>query len=131
MFSDVYHVGYLTDDLDAAKAFYRDTLGATVLLESGNAESGSKMAFLQVGGTEVELIEPADKARLGGQTGLIYDHIGYTVDDLDAAIAQLRARGVGFATDAPRTNPAGARLIYLDAKDTLGARIHLTQPPPR
>jgi methylmalonyl-CoA/ethylmalonyl-CoA epimerase len=127
MINGVYHLGYLTDNLEAAKAFYQDALGATVLLESDNPASGSKMAFLQVGGTQVELIEPADKARLDGRTGLIFDHVGYTVDSLEREIVQLAANGLRFATTEPRVNPEGAQLIYLDASTTLGARIHLTE----
>lgn len=125
----VHHVAYLTDDLEAAKAFYRTVFGAEVTLETGNPGSGSRMAFLKLGATGVEVIEPADASRLQGRSGLVLDHIGYVVDDLDAAVADLSARGVGFATPEPRVSPEGTRLIYLDTAHTLGTRIHLSERP--
>ena len=75
MFTDIYHVGYLTDDIDAASRFYEKTFGGSVKNQITTPE-GTKMAFLRVGRTEVELIEPPDKTRLGGKTGLVLDHIG-------------------------------------------------------
>lgn len=131
MFSDVYHICYLTDDLDAATTFYCQTFDAEVLLQTESPDTGSKMAYLQVGATQVELIEPADKARLKGQTGLVYDHIGYVVERIETTMEQLTALGISFATVAPKTSAEGARVIYLDSTSVLGARIHLTERPAR
>lgn len=131
MFTDVYHICYLTDDLDAAIALYRQAFGAELTLQVESPATGSKMAYLQVGGTQVELIEPADKARLNGQTGLVYDHIGYVVESIAAEMERLKVRGINFATAEPKTSAEGARLIYLDSTNMQGARIHLTERPDR
>lgn len=130
MFRDVYHVAYLTDDVDAAQRFYQNVFGAEVIMESSNPTTGSKMAYLRVGATQVELIEPVDRSRLNGHTGLVIDHIGYVVDSIDSEMVRLAANGIGFASPAPKMSPEGARLIYLDTADTLGARIHITERPP-
>lgn len=129
MFKDYYHIGYLTDDIEAAKQVYATLFGGQVSLELVSEAMNAKVAFVTVGGTEVELIEPLDRSRLAGRTGLIYDHIGYTVDDIDAEVARLAEQGVTFATSAPVVNAQGARIIYLDAGATGGTRMHLTQPP--
>lgn len=129
MFTGVYHIGYLTDDMAAAIDFYRRTFGAELKLETLSGDGVSKMAFVRIGQTEIELMEPGDKARLNGRTGLILDHVGYTVESIEADMARLSSKGVGFESAAPRTNPEGARLIYLDSATTLGARIHITEPP--
>jgi methylmalonyl-CoA/ethylmalonyl-CoA epimerase len=128
MFEDVYHVAYQTDDLEAAKAVYLEMFDGTVEQEAV-LRDGTRVAFLRVGKVGVELVEPADKARLGGQTGLVLHHVGYQVDDLDATIERLKAKGMAFATERPSTNPEGARLIYPAAASVLGARIHLTERP--
>jgi hypothetical protein len=85
------------------------------------------MAFLHVGETDVELIEPADKSVLGGQKGIIIHHVGYLVPNIEQAMEALKAKGVKFAAAAPNVTPTGARIIYLDTASTNGARIHLTQ----
>lgn len=126
MFSGIYHVGCWTDDIAKAITLYETTFGGTVFQQTSNPE-GNKMAFLHVGDTDVELIEPADKSVLGGQTGIILHHIGYLVPDIEQAITDLKAKGVKFATPAPTVTPTNARIIYLDTSSTGGARMHLTQ----
>ncbi len=125
MLGNVYHVGYNTDDVGAAIALYERTFGGKLLKRTESA--AATMAFVQVGDSEVELIEPKDKARLGGKKGLIIDHVGYITDDLDKAMADLAAKGVKFATPAPTLNQFGLRMIFLDAECTLGTRVHLTE----
>ena len=127
MFSDIYHIGYLTDDVARDIAFYQEVFGGELIAQAPGPDGVTKMAFLKVGNTEVELIEPGDKSRLGGRTGLILDHVGYLVPDIDAAVEQLRAKGIKFATEAPYTNALGHRLIYLDSATIQGTKMHLTQ----
>jgi methylmalonyl-CoA/ethylmalonyl-CoA epimerase len=126
MIDGIYHVGYWTDDIANAINLYQRVFGAELFQEAVNPE-GSKMAFLHVGQTDVELIEPADKSVLGGQTGIIIHHVGYLVPDIQAAMAELAGRGITFAAAAPNRTPTGAQIIYLDTASTNGARIHLTQ----
>lgn len=124
MLGIVYHTGYLTDDIEAAIAFYEKTFGGQVLGRS-TASGGGQIAYVKAGDSEVELIAPADKARLGGRQGLILDHIGYFVANLDQALAALKAKGVKYAE--PYTSAMGYRIAYLDSGSTLGTRIHLTE----
>jgi methylmalonyl-CoA/ethylmalonyl-CoA epimerase len=129
VFEGVWHVAYLTDDLAAAKRVFVDTFGGTVEREAEVGGGRLKVAFVRVGGAAVELVEPADRARLNGRSGLVLDHVGFRVADLDATIAELKAKGASFASEAPSVNPEGARLIYPSAETVLGARIHLTEAP--
>jgi methylmalonyl-CoA/ethylmalonyl-CoA epimerase len=127
VFTGIYHVGYWTDDIDAAIKFYQETFGAELFKEALGPDGKTRMAFLHLGQTDVELIEPADQAVLNGQTGVILHHIGYLVPDIEKAIAELAAKGVKFLTPEPYTTPTGARIIYLDSASTSGTRMHLTQ----
>lgn len=128
MFTGVYHIGYHTDDIEAAIAFLEATFGGRVVGRT-TAGNGNKMAFIKCGEAEIELIEPASLDSLGGRTGLILDHVGYQVSDIDASVEELRAKGVAFMAPAPHKNAVGARLVYLDPKSALGTRLHLTEPP--
>lgn len=129
MFTDIYHTGYLTDDISGAIDLLRRAFGGTVILEMP-ASDGGRMAYLKVGSAEVEVIEPKDMSRLGGRRGLVLDHVGYSVEDMDAAVADLRARGVRFLTAQPTTNAVGQRMIYVDPSTCGGAKMHLTEVRP-
>ncbi len=129
MFSDIYHIGYLTDDLSAAIDLFRTTFGGTVTTELP-ASDGGRMAYLKAGSAEVELIQPKDQSRLGGRKGLVLDHIGYAVEDIEKAMADLQARGARFMTAQPTISPAGRRMIYLDPATAGGSRMHLTEVRP-
>jgi methylmalonyl-CoA/ethylmalonyl-CoA epimerase len=120
----VYHTGYLTDDLDRAIAFYEKTFGGRVLSRVPHVRG--EVAFVRAGGFEVELIAPVDKARLAGRTGLVLDHVGYFVPDLDRAMAELKKKGAKFAGE-PSLSSGGYRMVFLDAESSLGTRIHLTE----
>jgi catechol 2,3-dioxygenase-like lactoylglutathione lyase family enzyme len=129
MVETINHIGYRTDDLAAAIRFYRATFGAEVY-EELQGEDGTRYAFLRLGAATVELIEPADRAALGGRTGLLLDHVAYQVADMGRAIETLTARGVRFTTPAPAVAPDGLQYITLDAGTTAGTRIQLVQPAP-
>lgn len=130
MFKDVYHIGYQTDDADAALALYQTAFGGELKTETTNAD-GSRLVFVRIGNTEVEIIQPGDTSVLGGKTGLILHHVGYTVDDVDTALAELERKGYKRLWPEPRTNVEGARLIYMDPATLGGLNVHLTERPTR
>lgn len=71
-------------DIDRAVAFYRDTLGVPFLFQV----PGQPMAFFDLDGVRLYLGVPEDEAFRS--RGMLY----FRVDDLDAAVATLRERGV-------------------------------------
>jgi methylmalonyl-CoA/ethylmalonyl-CoA epimerase len=127
MFTNIYHIGYLTESNAAAIEFYRTIFGAEVISEATSGDGKTKLAFLKLGNTEVELIEAPERVRARGAGSILLDHVGYLVPDMQAAIAELRAKGIGFAAAAPNVNPRGHQVFYLDSATTQGIRIHLTQ----
>src|SRR5687768_4054350 len=128
MFKDVYHVGYRTRDKDAAISFYKEAFGAELKLEANNAD-GAKLAFLRIGETEVELIQPAVVAELRDGPLLVLDHVGYVVDSVEKELARLESIGMKRLWPEIRTNAEGARLIYMDPGTAQGLRFHLTERP--
>lgn len=76
--------GFSTDDIDAARAFYADTLGLRVTDENG-------MLNLHLGGGANVLVYPKD-----GHQPATYTCLNFPVDDIDAAVDALAARGVTF-----------------------------------
>ena len=131
MFDKIQHIGYLTQDLDAAiawheKAFSGKIVGSFDVAQSFIVPSGGRGAFVRFGDGEVELIEPVDKSGLP-QGGLALHHVGYVVPDMEAAMARLSSKGLKFAEGAPFTNALGFQVAYFNPASTNGMLIHLTQ----
>jgi catechol 2,3-dioxygenase-like lactoylglutathione lyase family enzyme len=74
--------GFSVDDIDAAAAFYRDTLGLDVSLENGQLT-------LHLAGGRDTFVYPKP-----GHVPAAYTTLNFPVDDIDAAVDELVARGV-------------------------------------
>ena len=125
MFTNFHHVSYLVPNLDSAVESYVAMLGARQT-GRGHVANLGEVGFLQVGGVEVEFIQPDDPAQLPADGSYAVHHVAYAVDDLDRVVAEHKARGYRFLTEQPFTNFMGYRLIYFDPADTGGSRVHLT-----
>ena len=137
MLTGLHHVGYVVPDLDAAIAFYRDTLGL-VLDRRGDAGPGFNFEVavfrLGDGSNGIELIKPitetgpfADFLR-ANPTGALH-HIAYTTaGHLTEAVAPALACGLqlGAATaNGPIDTAAGWRILNIDPSNTYGLLTQL------
>jgi methylmalonyl-CoA/ethylmalonyl-CoA epimerase len=136
LFTRIDHVGIAVPDLDAALAFYRDTFGIVSVHEETNEEQGVREAMLAVGDgeTRLQLLAPLDAsspiARFLDRAGPGVQQVAYTVDDVDAASAVLRSRGLRLLYDQPRRGTAGSRVNFVHPKDAGGVLLELVQPAP-
>ncbi len=80
--------GFSTNDLAAAKKFYQDTLGLTVVEESGEM---AMLIIKLVTGSNV-LIYPKGDAHVPAT----FTVLNFPVDDVEAAVDELTAKGVVF-----------------------------------
>lgn len=109
------HTRMRVDDLERTIAFYRDVLGLDVV-ERHDSPRGSRLAFLKASGSD-ELIEVCSYPAAGPvrvQEDLV--HLAFEVDDLDATIAELSAKGIPI-TDGPTTTSSGTRFAFIDAPE--------------
>ncbi len=131
----VDHVGIAVPDLDAALAFYRDVFGLEAVHEEVNEEQGVREAMLRVGGSEsyVQLLAPLGPdspiARFLDRSGPGVQQVAYRVDDVDAASAALRERGLRLVYDIPQRGTAGSRVNFVHPKDAGGVLVELVEPP--
>lgn len=133
MFQKIQHIGYLTTDLDAAVGWFEKSFGGVnagggPMNKSYAVPSGGRNAYVRFGQAEAEIIEPEDKKGLSSGK-LAMHHVGYVVEDINRAMADLAAKGFKFAADKPITNVVGQQLIYFDSSTTNGALVHITQLP--
>jgi catechol 2,3-dioxygenase-like lactoylglutathione lyase family enzyme len=81
----VHHVAVNVTDAEESIAFYTDVLGGTV--RPDRPDFGIGGAWIDMGATQVHLIELAGPPAMG-------QHFALLVDDLADAVAELRAKGL-------------------------------------
>jgi methylmalonyl-CoA/ethylmalonyl-CoA epimerase len=127
------HVGIAVTSIDDAKKLYSDILG---LLHAGSetvAEQKVTTAFFPVGDTEVELLEstapdgPIAKfiEKNGGRGGV--QHLAFRVDNIEQALAELKAKGVALIDEKPRMGAGGAKIAFLHPKSTFGVLVEISE----
>ena len=111
------HVGIAVKDLAAALAFYRDALGLDIEAPEEVPSQRVRAHFLPVGEAKLELLEATAPdsaiAKYVETRGPGLHHITLRVDDINAAVAQLKARGVEF-DKPPEKQPWGEFAIFKD-----------------
>ena len=123
------HLGIAVPDLAEALAAYR-ALGFE--LESTHEVPTEKVraAFLPVGESRLELLEPTEPdsviARfLQKRSGL--HHVCVLVDDIEAALGELKARGAELLDAVPRPGAGGSRVAFVHPRSAGGVLLELKQ----
>lgn len=133
MLGRLNHVAIAVPDLNAAIELYENTLGATVSSPQALPEHGVTVAFINVGNTKIELLEPLgenstiqsfiDRNPSGGM-----HHLCYEVSDILQARNQLKAQGARILGDGePRIGAHGKPVLFLHPKDFNGTLIELEE----
>ena len=132
MTGKINHIGIAVNSLEASLPFYRDTLGMTYEGDEVVAEQKVKVAFLAIGESRIELLEPtADDspvAKFLAKNGEGVHHIAYEVADLEAALAEMKREGVRLIDETPRGGAHGTAIAFLHPKATGGVLTELCQP---
>ncbi len=127
----VDHIGIAVSDLAESLKVYTDLLGMKLHGTETVEEQKVKTAFLPLGDTEIELLESnAPDGPIGKfieARGQGIQHIAFRVDDIDAALAELKAKGVRLIDEKPRYGAGGAKIAFLHPKATNGVLIELCQ----
>jgi methylmalonyl-CoA epimerase len=92
-------------------------------------DEGVEVASLTLGTSEIELLRPTDEesgvARFLAKRGEGLHHICLTVEDVEAAMEQLRDAGAEVLGDKPRVNAEGRRYIFVHPKSAHGVLLEL------
>jgi len=136
LFTAIDHVGIAVADLDAAKAFYRDTFGMETVHEETNEDQHVREAMVAVGdsGSCIQLLAPLDEsstlAKFLDRHGPGMQQLAYRVTDLEAVCAVLRERGLRLLYDVGRRGTSGSQVNFIHPKDAGGVLIELVEPAP-
>ncbi|MCX6552908.1 MAG: methylmalonyl-CoA epimerase [Acidobacteria bacterium] len=125
------HIGIAVGDLGQALAFYRDALGLDVEAPREVPTQKVRAHFVPVGEATLELLEPtaADSpiATFIAKRGPGLHHVTLRVDDILAALARLRERGVRLIDAEPRLGAEGALIAFVHPASTDGVLVELKQ----
>lgn len=131
MVSKIDHIGIAVSNLDEAVKLYRDVLGLELHGTEVVPEQKVRVAFLPVGDTEVELLESTSAegpiAKFIEAKGQGIQHIAFRVDDIEAALEEMKAKGMRLIDDKPRYGAGGAKIAFLHPKSTGGVLIELCE----
>lgn len=131
MLTRIHHVGIVVRDIEAAYAFYRDTLSLQVQKEDIIQDQGVKAALLTIGASEIELLEPITPgtgvARFLETRGEGLHHLCFETDNVYDELAAAKARGIAVIDQQPRRGLAGL-ICFLHPRAHHGVLIEYAQP---
>lgn len=127
----VEHIAVAVKSLNDAMHMLQDKFG--IPLEYEEQIGSTRLAMLPIGETYIELLE--SKAADSGVNQWIADkgeglfHLCFEVDDIDGALAELKAKGVKLRDETPRIGHGGARIAFIDPASTGNMLIELAELP--
>lgn len=129
----IEHIAIALKDMSPVKDLLEQKLGLKMEYDEHIARSDTTLAMYPVGETYIELLQ-SGKPDTGtnrwiAERGEGLFHICLEVDDIDAAMAELRGKGVSFQSEAPMIGHGNCRIVFLDPKCTSGLVIELSEPP--
>jgi methylmalonyl-CoA/ethylmalonyl-CoA epimerase len=131
--SRIDHVAIAVPDIDQAVA----ALGPLELTPGAATElvaaQRTLAVLIPVGETSIELIAPAGNeglTRYLEKRGAGVHHICLMVEDLPAALAELKARGVRLIDEAPRVGARGHLTAFIHPSATSGVLFELCEEAP-
>jgi methylmalonyl-CoA/ethylmalonyl-CoA epimerase len=125
------HIGIAVTRIDQSKNFWTDILGLSLEGTETVEEQKVTTAFLPVGESEVELLESTSPdgpiARYLEKKGEGIQHVAFRVENIEAALAELKEKGVRLIDETPRRGAGGAKIAFLHPKATNGILVELSE----
>ena len=125
------HVGIAVADVSEALALYRDALGLEAAAPEDVPSQRVRAHFIPAGESALELLEATDPespiARFLARRGPGLHHLTLRVDDIAAALATLKARGVRLIDEAPRPGAHGSLVAFIHPSSAHGVLVELKQ----
>ena len=127
----IEHIAIAVNSLRESIDLLRDQFG--IPLEYEQQIGSTRLAMLPVGETYLELLEGtgADNSvrKWIAEKGTGLFHICFEVDDIEAALTELKAKGVKLRDEVPRIGHGGAKIAFIDPASTGNVLIELAELP--
>lgn len=131
MLEKLDHIGIAVKDLDQAIKLYQDVFGIEPSLVYESAYTRAKIAFIPIGETRIELIQPSNPESVVGKflekKGEGIHHISFKVNDVDQSLMEIESKGVQLIDKKSRQVRENERVAFLHPKSTNGVLFELIQ----
>ncbi len=125
----INHIAVAVNDIDSSLTFWRDALGLEPAELRDVPAEAAQIAFLPVGGTEVELVRPTTDdsglAKYIAKRGAGLHHLCLETDNIEAMLTQLKEKGIRLINESPRTGADGKKYAFIHPKSTGGVLVEL------
>jgi methylmalonyl-CoA/ethylmalonyl-CoA epimerase len=129
----IAHLGIAVKDVDPVKKLYSGNLNLELKGEEVVASQKVQVSFFKVGESSLELLLPtagdSPVAKFLETRGEGFHHLALEVEDINAALAELKAAGVRLIDETPREGAHGTMVAFLHPKATYGLLVELVQSP--
>jgi methylmalonyl-CoA/ethylmalonyl-CoA epimerase len=126
----INHVAIVVKDIESALGFWQQAFGLELDHVEDVPSQKSKVAFLPVGESEIELVQPTTSdsglANFLEKRGEGMHHVCIEVEDIDAALAELKSKGVRLINEVPEELP-GRKMAFIHPKASNGVLVELYQ----
>ena len=133
MLNKIEHIALAVEDLETAISHYKDVWGLDVEHRERVEDQGVEEAMLPLGESYLQLLGPTGPdttvGRFIASKGEGLHHIAYEVEDLEASLAELKAKGVRLIDEAPRKGGRGHMVAFVHPKSNHGLLVELIQAP--
>jgi methylmalonyl-CoA/ethylmalonyl-CoA epimerase len=131
MIKKVDHIGIAVKSLENALPFYTNVLKLPLLgIEDVKSEK-LRVAFLQVGETKIELLEPMTEdsvvAKFIETRGEGLHHVALGVESIEERIKEIKENGIRMIQDQPKLGAGGAQVAFMHPKSTSGVLYELCE----
>ena len=128
----IHHVAVIVQSIEESLALYRDLLGLPLETIMDIPSDRVRIAFLGVGESKVELVEPTDDttgvARFLESKGEGFHHVCFEVDNLAEALIRLELDGLELIDTAPRRGAEGP-VAFIHPRSCQGVLVELIEAP--
>jgi methylmalonyl-CoA/ethylmalonyl-CoA epimerase len=126
----IAHLGVAVKNLDDALDLF--TKGLPLEVTHTEDYQGMRIGFIPVGDSSIELLEDVSGEsaikKFLDKNGEGIHHIAFEVDDINAAVAELKEKGVRLIDETPREGAHGMTIAFMHPKGTHGMLMELVQP---
>jgi len=127
----INHVAIVVKDIEDAVTFWCDGLGLKIEHVRDVPEQESRVAFLPLGDSEIELVEPTSDdsgiARFLDKRGPGMHHVCFETDDIYGALENLRNLGIRLINESPRVSEGGRMYAFIHPESANGVLVELYQ----
>jgi len=125
------HIGIAVRHLDESKKFWTDVLGLEFSGSETVEDQKVTTGFFSVGESEVELLESTASdgpvARYLKKKGEGIHHVAFRVENIQAALEELKAKGIKLIDEKPRKGAGGAKIAFVHPESTNGILVELCE----